>query len=188
MSYKLYIDKQEIFECKISLNGATMNEAKWRIVVKTDVLNLMFEGTIDNKGNCKIPIKRLRGLLGEGIKGTMKLEVIAEDTYFQPWESNFVVDRAKKIKVEVKKQNNPLIKTSKPKIIVKEIKSEYMDNPTDNPVDSIVDMLYEQGIRVDSLYSVKVPVLAEYSKKIGYKKNTKIFIKEVISKLSKKSR
>tara|TARA_Y100001963_G_C6734546_1_gene425664 strand:- start:664 stop:1230 length:567 start_codon:yes stop_codon:yes gene_type:complete len=188
MSYKLFTDKQEIFECKISLNGASMNEAKSRIVVKTNKLNLMFEGTIDSKGNCKIPIKKLRGLLGEGVKGTMKLEVIAEDTYFEPWESNFVVDRAKKIKVEVKKQSNPLIKTSKPKIIVKGVKSEYTEK---HPVDGIVDMLYEQGVRVDSLYAVKekiLPVLADYSNKIGYKKNTKVFIKEVINKLSKKGK
>ena len=46
----------------------------------------------------------MRGLLGEDDTGKMKLEVIAEDTYFLPWESDFVVDTNKKIKVEVKSQ------------------------------------------------------------------------------------
>ena len=57
MSYKLFTDKQEIFECKIHLEGASLNNASSRIVVNTSDLNLMFEGTIDSKGNCKIPIK-----------------------------------------------------------------------------------------------------------------------------------
>jgi hypothetical protein len=52
----------------------------------------MFEGTIDTDGNCKVPIKKLRGLVSEDTKGTMKLEVIGEDTYFLPWESDFEVD------------------------------------------------------------------------------------------------
>ena len=64
----------------------------------------MFEGTIDKDGNCKVPIRKLNGLLKEDDSGTMKLEVIAEDTYFLPWESDFEVDTAKKIKVEVRQQ------------------------------------------------------------------------------------
>ena len=101
MSYKLYTDKKEIFECKITLEGASLKDATSRIVVNTPDLKLMFEGTIDNNGNCKIPIRKLRGLFSENDKGTMKLEVIAEDTYFLPWESDFIVDTSKKIKVEV---------------------------------------------------------------------------------------
>ena len=74
MSYKLYTDKKEIFECKITLEGASLKDAKSRIVVNTPDLKLMFEGTIDNQGNCKVPIRKLRGLLGESDKGTIKLE------------------------------------------------------------------------------------------------------------------
>ena len=119
MSYKLYTDKQEIFECNIFLEGASLTKANSRIIVETQDLKLMFEGTIDKDGNCKVPIKKLRGLVSEDTKGTMKLEVIAEDTYFLPWESDFEVDTAKKIKVEVKQQSKPLVKSSKPKMVVK---------------------------------------------------------------------
>ena len=63
MSYKLYTDKKEVFECKIFLEGASLNKASSRIVVETDSFNLMFEGTIDKDGNCKVPIKKLKGLL-----------------------------------------------------------------------------------------------------------------------------
>ena len=183
MSYKLYTDKQETFECKIHLDGSSLTKANSRIIIETRDLKLMFEGRIDKDGNCKVPIKKLRGLLDENDKGTMKLEVIAEDTYFMPWESDFIVGTAKKIKVEVKKQNKPLIKNSKPKMIVQEVKNEF------NPIDKVVDILHEQNIDVLTIYKSKkkmIPILKEYSIKSGYKQGVKNFIKEVIQKLSKK--
>ena len=183
MSYKLYTDKQEIFECKIHLEGASLTKANSRIIVETQYLNLMFEGTIDKDGNCKVPIKKLRGLVGEDTKGTMKLEVIAEDTYFLPWESDFEVDTAKKIKVEVKQQSKPLVKSSKPKMVVKEVKHPF------DPVEKVVNILHKQGVGVSTIYESKktmIPMLKKYSTKAGYKRGVKNFIKEVIQKLSKK--
>ena len=183
MSYKLYTDKQEIFECKIHLEGASLTKANSRIIVETPDLKIMFEGTIDKDGNCKVPIKKLRGLVGENTKGTMKLEVIAEDTYFLPWESDFEVDTAKKIKVEVKQQSKPLVKSSKPKMIVKEVKHPF------NPVEKVVNILHKQGVGVSTIYESKktmIPMLKKYSTKAGYKRGAKNFIKEVIQKLSKK--
>jgi len=183
MSYKLYTDKQEIFECQIHLEGASLTQATSRIIVETQDLKLLFEGTIDKDGNCKVPIKKLRGLVGEDTKGTMKLEVIAEDTYFLPWESDFEVDTAKKIKVEVKQQSKPLVKSSKPKMIVKEVKHPF------DPVEKVVNILHKQGVGVSTIYESKktmIPMLKKYSTKAGYKRGAKNFIKEVIQKLSKK--
>jgi hypothetical protein len=181
--YKLFVDRSEIFECKITLEGASLKDATSRIVVNTPDLKLMFEGTIDNQGNCKIPIRKLRGLFNENDKGTMKLEVIAEDTYFLPWESDFEVDTAKKIKVEVKQQSKPLVKSSKPKMIVKEVKHPF------DPVEKVVNILHKQGVGVSTIYESKktmIPMLKKYSTKAGYKRGAKNFIKEVIQKLSKK--
>ena len=183
MSYKLYTDKQEVFECNIFLEGASLTKATSRIIVETKDLKLMFEGTIDKDGNCKVPIKKLRGLLGENDKGTMKLEVIAEDTYFSPWESDFIVDTAKRIKVEIKEQNTPTIKKSKPKMVIKEVKHPF------NPVDKVVNVLSKKGVGVSTIYEGKktmIPLLKEYSVKTGYKKGVKKFIKEVIQKLANK--
>ena len=113
----------------------------------------------------------------------MKLEVIAEDTYFLPWESDFEVDTVKKIKVEVKQQSKPLVKSSKPKMVVKEVKH------TLNPVDKVVNALHKKGVGVSTIYESKktiIPMLKKYSTKAGYKRGVKNFIKEVIQKLSKK--
>ena len=116
MSYKLYTDKQENFECQIYLEGTSLSKAKARLIVESGDLNLMFNGKIDKDGKCQVPIKKLRGLLDENTNGNIKLEVIAEDTYFQPWQSEFTVDTAKKIKVEIKEQKQPK-KSDKPKMI-----------------------------------------------------------------------
>ena len=190
MSYKLYTDKKEIFECKITLEGASLKDAVSRIVVNTPDLKLMFEGTIDNQGNCKVPIRKLRGLLGENDKGSIKLEVIAEDTYFLPWESDFIVNTSKKIKVEVKGQENKKTesisetkKSKKPKMVVTEVKHPF------DPVDKVVNVLHKQGVGVSTIYESKktmIPILKKYSTKAGYKRGAKNFIKEVIQKLSKK--
>ena len=190
MSYKLFTDKQEIFECNIYLEGASLTQATSRIIVETKDLKLMFEGTIDKDGNCKVPIKKLNGLLKEDDSGTMKLEVIAEDTYFNPWESDFEVDTAKKIKVEVRQQGGRRSAKHaeygnyhKPKMIVQEVKHPF------NPVDKVANVLHKQGVGVTTIMESKkemIPMLKEYSVKTGYKQGAKKFIKEVIKKLAKK--
>ena len=43
--YKLYTDKQEIFECDIQLEGASLNNSKARLVIETTDLSLLFKGT-----------------------------------------------------------------------------------------------------------------------------------------------
>ena len=77
--YKLYTDKAETFECSISLQGASLNKSQARLIVESDDLTLLFTGKIDKNGKCSVPIKKLKGLLEESSKGTVKLEVIAED-------------------------------------------------------------------------------------------------------------
>tara|TARA_R110000851_G_scaffold247181_3_gene399688 strand:- start:201 stop:803 length:603 start_codon:yes stop_codon:yes gene_type:complete len=122
--YKLYTDKKEMFECDISLSGASLKDATARLVIETENVNLLYKGTIGSKGNCKVPVHKLRGLLDESAKGKIKLEVIAEDTYFIPWESDFSVETSKSVTVEIKSQSPKVIKeSSKPKMAVKVKKS-----------------------------------------------------------------
>ena len=102
--YKLFTDKTELFECSISLQGASLKKSKARLVVETPEYSLLFKGTISNSGKCEIPIKKLKGLIDEDTKGNIRLEVIAEDTFFTPWESDFEVETSKKVTVEVKSQ------------------------------------------------------------------------------------
>tara|TARA_Y100001963_G_C6615974_1_gene369316 strand:+ start:223 stop:777 length:555 start_codon:yes stop_codon:yes gene_type:complete len=117
--YKLFTDKSELFECSISLQGASLKKSKARLVVETSDYSLLFNGTISKSGKCEIPIRKLKGLIDEDTSGNIRLEVIAEDTFFTPWESDFEVETAKKVTVEVKSQTakKPIIEA---KVKVKE--------------------------------------------------------------------
>ena len=183
--YKLYTDKQETFECDLFLEGADLKESSARIVVESKDLTLMFKGTIDDKGNCKVPIKKLKGLMSENTTGDIKLEVIAEDTLIEPWQSDFIVDTAKKVTVEIKsqKQSKPQIKEStKPQVKVKSVK-----NYT-NPINEMVKVLIENDITINKVLQNKkkiAPILKNYANTINYQGGTQKFIKEVINKLAK---
>ena len=150
--YKLYTDKQETFECDLFLEGADLKESSARILVETKDLTLLFPGKITEDGNCKVPIKKLKGLLNEDTTGNIKLEVIAEDTYFIPWESVFIVEASKKIQVEVKSQSQgEVITESKPSVKVKNIKEEVTVKEK-NHVLNILKLLIKEDI---SLKNVK---------------------------------
>ena len=138
--YKLYTDKTEIFECKVKIDGASLSNSKARLIIESEDLNLLFNGRIDEHGNCKIPIKRLKGILPESMKGEIKLEVIADDTYFIPWKSEFSVDASKKVVVEVKSQDADLIIESAPKVSVTDVKNTESIITTVAPTESTPDI------------------------------------------------
>ena len=183
--YKLYTDKQETFECDLFLEGADLKESSARILVETKDLTLLFPGKINEDGNCKVPIKKLKGLLGENTKGNIKLEVIAEDTLIEPWQSDFIVDTAKKVTVEIKsqKEEKPQIKEStKPQVKVKSVKNY------SNPINEMVKVLIENDITINEVLQNKkkiAPILNNYANTINYQGGTQKFIKEVINKLAK---
>ena len=108
--YTLYSDKNNIFECDIQLEGASISQAFARVIVEGDNLNLVFNGDITNEGNCRIEMPKL-SMLKEG--GEMKLEVIADDMYFNPWNSQFELKKSKSITVEVKQPTNKVIKETR---------------------------------------------------------------------------
>lgn len=111
--YKLFTDKTELFECNIQLQGAQIANSEARLVIESEEWNLVFKGSISSNGQCSIPIKKL-SILPEGTRGKIKLEVIAEDTRFIPWEDRFLVKADKKVYVQIKeqKENNLFEKPS----------------------------------------------------------------------------
>lgn len=125
--YKLYTDKVENFKCSIDLEGASLDDTKVRLVLESGKLNLLYEGEVDAEGNCTIPIDKLKNVLKEGTEGTMKLEVIAEDTFFSPWEDQFSVNASKRVTVEVLSNDQKTIKESKVKVKVDYKKAEEVE-------------------------------------------------------------
>src|SRR5258706_2299574 len=115
MSYKLYTDKAENFECEVSVKNASLKNSMARLIIESaGGPNFVFNGKIEG-GKCVVPIHRLKGLLDENTTGNMHLEVIVEDTYFKPWSSDFVVEEYTSVKVKV----NESKQSTKPTITVK---------------------------------------------------------------------
>ena len=147
--YKLFTDKSELFECDIKLEGASLSKSKARLVVETQDYSLLFDGSISSGGKCEIPIRKLKGLIDEDTSGNIRLEVIAEDTFFTPWESDFEVDASKKVTVEVKSQ------TTKKPIVEAKVKVKVKnEKPTITEKDHVLNLfklLIKEDINVDNI-------------------------------------
>ena len=151
--YKLFTDKAEIFECDVKVEGTSLSKSKARLVIETQDYSLLFKGEINSDGKYKIPVKKLKGLIDENSKGNIRLEVIAEDTFFTPWESNFEVQASKKVTVEVKSQSEkPIITESKVK--VSNVKNVITESEKKHIV-NILKLLIRENINLDNLHLKK---------------------------------
>lgn len=103
--FLVYKDKTENFSCDVLVEGAKISETQARLILESDEWTLMFEGEIDRYGKCNIPIKKLN-LFDEGVTGRIRLEVIAENTVFTPWEDDFKVKMSKKVSIQLNESNN----------------------------------------------------------------------------------
>lgn len=166
--YTLFTYKTELFECNIKLEGASLKNSQARLIIESEDINLLFKGQITTDGKCIIPIKKLKGLLEGNTKGEIKLEVIAEDTYFTPWKSEFVVEASKKLTVEVKSQDAAIIAESTPKVQVSGIKeTESLVDPITEHIVKLVKLLIKEDINLNNLSIKKDKVnniIATYTK------------------------
>ena len=185
--YKLFTDKAELFECDINLTGASYNKTKARLVIETSDFSLMFNGNIGSDGQCKVPIKKLKGLIDESVSGQIRLEVIAEDTYFIPWESDFEVEQSKKVTVEVKSQNKPsLVETTGPNVNVSRVKQITLSEK--QHVLNIMKLLIKENINIKNLTIKRNSlnnIIAEYIRKNPIKETGEV-IDKVVKVLSKR--
>ena len=158
--YKLFTDKTELFECDIKIEGASLSNSTARLVVETNEYSLMFNGKITSSGKCTIPIKKLKGLIDESSKGNIRLEVIADDTYFIPWKSEFEINASKKVTVEIKSQNKPLLESRGPRVQVSKIKETKKINKSKQVTISesekrhilnIMKLLIHENVNIDNL-------------------------------------
>ena len=184
--YKLFTDKSELFECDIKLEGASLSKSKARLVVETSDYSLLFDGSISSNGKCEIPIRKLKGLIDENTTGNIRLEVIAEDTYFTPWESDFEVDASKKVTVEVKSQSTkkPIVET-KVKVDIKKEKPTITEK---QHVINLFKLLIKEDINVENISFKRNElnnIVATYLKE-NTVKNTGKVIDGVLKVLEKK--
>jgi hypothetical protein len=110
MSYTIYLDKEETFECEVSIKNASIKDSSARLIIESDDINLVFFGTV-SKDTITVPIKSLKKYFTESDKATIKLEVIVENNLVTPWESELLFDSYNKVEIkEIKNvKSKPLI-------------------------------------------------------------------------------
>jgi len=186
--YTLFTDKTEVFECDLQLEGASLKKSFARLLIESPDVNLVFNGEISSSGKCKIPVKKLKGLLDENVKGKIKLEVVAEDTYFTPWSDDFKIDASKKLTVEVKSQSpsKPILE-AKPKVSVKASTPKVAKPKERNHIHILTEAFKKKDITIKNILENKElvnKVLDAYIKKFKVDPKQKTPILEgIVNKL-----
>mgnify|MGYP003334625149 CR=1 FL=1 len=151
--YKLLKDKNNEFQCEIKLVGANSKNAKVRLFLEGSGCEYSFNGSIDGD-KLRVNMGKLKKFEGLLETGKIRLEVIADDTLFVPYESTYELEESKAVTVEVvengstasqpmveikfAKPTQPIVEKSKPqkkpiqkvekRVSVSEIKNYLEDN------------------------------------------------------------
>lgn len=189
--YTLYTDKSENFKCNIGVEGANISQTQARLVLENKDLNLLFEGKINSDGSCVIPIKQLKNILQEGSKGKMRLEVIAEDTFFSPWEDDFNVKTNKKVTVEVESDDSKQqIKETQIRVEVIKPDNIKSNNSKTKPSHGklISELLNRKGIRLNNINNeaklkVATNLIEKYIRRYNVEADTKYLMTEILDNL-----
>ena len=132
MAYKLYTDKANKFNCNIEVEGTSLAKSQVRLVIESDDMTYMFKGSIQSNGECEVTIPKTTSFLSEGTIGNMRLEVIADDVYFEPWASDYSVVANKKVTVQIAEQEE-----EKPKMKVQVVEQKEEEKPVKKQVSEI---------------------------------------------------
>jgi len=109
--YTIYVDRDAVFECEASIKNSSYKNAKARLIIESNDVNLVFYGNID-KNTISVPIKTLNKYFTEKDSAKIKLEVIVENQLVTPWESEVEFETYNKVEIkEVKNtvKSEPLV-------------------------------------------------------------------------------
>lgn len=175
--YTLQLDKSNIFECNLKIQGADMKKSKINLIVESGDYSLRFKGSVGEYGKVSIPLPKLKNILEENVKGKMFLEVVVDDTYFVPYETDYVTEVSMKVEVVIPSSRNQIVenveenKISKPIVTISEVKNEEKTN-TINEVNA------EKQDKVEEIEKQVV------DKKQKNKKETDVKKKNVLSEIN----
>lgn len=125
-----YSDTEKLFQCKIEIEGASIDDAVARLVLDFgNNFAYLFTGKIDKSGKCKIKVPALKHVLKD--EGKITLEVIADSMFFEPWESKFEVKKSKTVTVKFDSDDDDEddVPQIKPKVKVVKEEVEIQEKP-----------------------------------------------------------
>lgn len=183
MIYKFYTDKAEEFICEMKVQNASVKNAIVRLIIETNDVSLIFSGKIDGN-KCIVPVKKLKGILEENTSGTAKLELILEDTYFNPWNSECNIEKFSK--VEINEVKNTVV--TKPEVsvaVTSQNKTLITEDGTlvPNAIEQLNYIFERLNINVKKHKKETTQILNEFFRENEeYKKFKKPILKEFITK------
>ena len=133
--YIITLDTAKNFECTLKIQGASLNKSKVNLVIESNDMDIRCRGTITEKGKVNIPVKKLKGILEENSKGKMYLEVIAEDSYFTPYKTDYITELSKKVNL---KEN----------VKITEVNQTVIADVTTNHPENIINILKENNVDI----------------------------------------
>ena len=117
-----YKDKIDTFECDITVEGATTNSSKTRLILEFSDRTLLFNGDITD-GHVSISIPKLSEI--QDANGHATLEVIADQTYFEAWTSPFELKNQKSVAIA-----EVTINSDKSKVVIENVSKEKSSKPS----------------------------------------------------------
>jgi hypothetical protein len=139
--YKLLKDKINEFQCEIKLEGTSAKNAKVRLFLEAEGCEYSFKGNIEGD-KCVVPMGKLKKFENLLESGKIRLEVVADDTLFVPYENTYELEQEKKVTVEVIQPHStpkkPVVEVS----VTQEIQKQEV-KPEIKKVETKKDSLYE---------------------------------------------
>ena len=185
--YKLLRDKVNEFQCEIKLEGATASSAKVRLFLEGDGCEYSFVGHIDGE-RCKVPMGKLKKFESLLESGKIRLEVVADDTLFTPYESTYELSESKKVTVEVIQQDTAP-KKAMVEVKVEQAKPQPKPQPKTerrNPIAELKQYLHKNTVFDGTLHSFKMAIRQESHREYfntlceKNKLNKSVVIKEIL--------
>jgi hypothetical protein len=131
--FKIFKDKDRLFKCSVDVQGANINDCSARLIFEFNDQIIMYKGAINENGQCKIVIPKIKKF-EEGDSGKVTLEVIAENTLFESWKSEFEVTFDKKVNVVLENNDSSDIISEENKEVLndKKVSVSIIDDEVDN--------------------------------------------------------
>lgn len=121
--HTFYKDKTSLFEFKINVEGAELENTFARVILENNNRKYLFEGKIAN-GICTVEMPALKEFK-ETKNSNLQVEVIAESSFFIPYTGEYEVKESKKVVVEMITSTKSNIET-KPTVIVEAIEKKVL--------------------------------------------------------------
>jgi hypothetical protein len=120
---ELKLDEDNELAFSVIIEGTKGEPAKVRFVIEDSDMSIGFPGRVDEVGEVKVSVPSMKKMMNEGTyRG--KLEVIAEERFFEPLTFNVDLKQALKVEASIsagRKPSSGISVIAKPKVIAKPV-------------------------------------------------------------------